>query len=255
MPVQNAINRSLLSIPIGSPEGLRLIRSPAVPTVGISFTAGRAVVITPTGRVIAVNTSTMMKRLDLAWAAGDGNGGLFANNTRNSSSTYHAFIICNLTTGAVDFGFDANPAGSNAPSGWSARIIGSLITNSSSEFWPFIQHGNEFNFSTSHLNYNTSNASIDTANLITLTVPNSIRVRAIFIMDHVHATAAIDVYTGSPEAAAAVAKGRSNANQLVRTPIEVLTDVNRQVRFFVSSANATTAVYCQGYIHGRGEWG
>lgn len=98
--------------------------------VGVAFCGDR----------IVRNTSTITKQLDANWASGNNQGGLFSGSKANST-WYHCFVMRNLTSGAVDFGFDTSVSGANKPFGWEARLIWSVKTDSSSNIIPFAQRG------------------------------------------------------------------------------------------------------------------
>lgn len=91
-------------------------------------------------RIIDV-VSPLIKRLDAPWSQGSGQGGRFTG-VALSDNTYHVFVIRN-SLGEVDAGFDTSPSAQNAPAGWAARRVGSIMRLSNS-IRGFIQNGAYF---------------------------------------------------------------------------------------------------------------
>ena len=255
MPLQNAINRSLLTLPIGSPEGLTLSRNSALPSTDLDIAPGRAIVAAGSDRYIAISGSVMTKRISANWASGTGSGGLFSG-VRAANTTYHVFIIRQSSDGAIDFGFDTSATGANAPSGWSARIIGSIRTDVSSNIMSFVQIGDHFWWSGSISDYFANPAPTATTNLQALTVPTGIRVIALGIVDMVHTTSTSALITGSPDAPARAFSvcHPSTTNEYSRIPFEVQTNISGQVRLYVTASGTTVNYQTQGFIHPRGAW-
>jgi len=79
------------------------------------------------------------------------------------------FILYNDSTGVVDFGFDTSATAANRPSGYSARMIGSILTDGSSNILDFIQAKDTFEWKTEIQDYR--GAIPTTATLYTVSVP------------------------------------------------------------------------------------
>lgn len=81
--------------------------------------------------------STMTKRIDAAWAAGSGEGGLFTGTVANAT-WYHVFLIRKISDGSIDAGFDTSVTAGNIPTGYAAyRYLGSVLTNGSANIIGF----------------------------------------------------------------------------------------------------------------------
>lgn len=97
-----------------------------------------------TGAYWLALTSGLTKQIDATWAAGDNAGGLFSGSVA-ADTTYHVFLIRKDSDGSIDAGFDTSVTASNIPSGYTAyRRIGSLYTDSSSNWVVFTQSGDRF---------------------------------------------------------------------------------------------------------------
>lgn len=122
-------------------------------------------------------TSSITKRIDASWASGSGNGGLFSGSVI-AGTTYHVFLIKNVSAGAVDAGFDTDVNAANRPGSYTKyRRIGSIITDGSANIISFHQYGDNFYLDVQVQDVDDSNpgTSAVTSNL---TVPSGIQVEA-----------------------------------------------------------------------------
>jgi hypothetical protein len=89
-------------------------------------------------------TSTMVKQLDAAFAAGTAAGGLFSGAKANST-VYHCFRIRKDSDGTIDHGFDTSVTAANIPAGYTYyRRLASIYTDSSGNIVGFINYGDVF---------------------------------------------------------------------------------------------------------------
>lgn len=147
-------------------------------------TAGSSAIFSVASGVAADSTNAAMMTLAApiskttgAWAAGSGNGALDTAAIANST-WYHAFIIRNPTTGAVDALISLSPTAPTLPSGFTLfRRIGAMKTNASAQWTKFIQDGDTFMWDVPVADVNAANPGT-AAVTRTLTVPTGIRVRA-----------------------------------------------------------------------------
>lgn len=129
---------------------------------------------------IVVNTTVLTKRLDASWAQGTNQGGLDTGSKANST-TYHIHAIRHDSTGAFDTLFSTSVTSPTMPDGWTRiQRIGSVITDGSGNIRPFIQTGNVFRFNVNGGIVNYSAAGNRTKIFIQVTVPDGLRVEAIF---------------------------------------------------------------------------
>jgi hypothetical protein len=99
----------------------------------------------------------MTKRLDAAWAAGTGNGGLL-NGSITSNTIYHLYALLKDSDSSVDFGFlaDGDTLSTYLPSGYSKyRWIGFIRTNGSGDICAFT-----FSESEGHLAFSLASENI-----------------------------------------------------------------------------------------------
>lgn len=105
----------------------------------INFTAG-ACASTDNLSMIR-NSSTMTKRLDATWTAGEA-GGLLDTGTRAVSTWYYLFAIYNPTTRVSDFLASTSSSSPTLPSGFSRfRRIGAVYSDASNVNKPWKQFG------------------------------------------------------------------------------------------------------------------
>jgi len=105
-------------------EGLTIVNNSTNPNTHIDVTPGYCVT-TVGGRYAVQAVSSLTKNLEATWAPGNNNGGRF-NSVSLTDSTYHFFLIFNPQTKAIDAGFDSAVSGTNIPTGWVGRRLGSI---------------------------------------------------------------------------------------------------------------------------------
>ena len=116
-------------------------------------------------------TAAMTKQIDVAWAVGDNEGGMFTGSVA-VDTWYHVYMIRKDSDGSIDFGFDTSLTASNAPAGYSNySYIGSVFTNGSSNIIGFIQDGDDFWWLDSVLDVAADATLTSTQKLYTLSVP------------------------------------------------------------------------------------
>ena len=122
--------------------------------------------------------SAMTKRLDAAWTAGSGNGGL-DTGTVQPNATYHLRAITNASTGVADLLWSASAAAPTMPSGWNAiQRLQTVKTDGSGNIRPFVTDGRETRLLTPVNEY--SGAGARALALITCAgLPTGIRVQAL----------------------------------------------------------------------------
>jgi hypothetical protein len=95
----------------------------------MDFLAGK--IADSSGASLLTLSSTMVKQLDSAWAAGNNSGGLFSGSIA-SSTTYYCFLIEANADQSIDCGFDTSSTAANIPSGYTKyRRIASFETDGS----------------------------------------------------------------------------------------------------------------------------
>jgi hypothetical protein len=88
--------------------------------------------------------ATLTKRLDAAWAVGDGNGGLDTGSKANST-WYYVWLIRRPDTGVVDALFSASSTAPTLPANYTQkRLIGFVLTNGSGNIRAFVQQGDDY---------------------------------------------------------------------------------------------------------------
>jgi len=93
---------------------------------------------------LMVLATDITKQLDSGWSVGDDAGGLDTGSVA-ADTTYHVFLIKRSDTGVVDVLFSASATSPTMPSNYDRkRRIGSIITDTSANVWPFEQYGDLF---------------------------------------------------------------------------------------------------------------
>ena len=90
---------------------------------------------------------SLTKQIDAPWAQGNDVGGLFNGDVTPvaANTSYHYCIITRNSDGAVDWGWDTDPAGANAPSGWTfQRRVGSIKSDAAANLPQITQYPNGF---------------------------------------------------------------------------------------------------------------
>ena len=97
---------------------------------------------------MALTSAITGKDLSVAWAIGNGGGGLASAVTYSTDSPYFAFLLSNSTGTILDLGFDSDPTGVNLLLDTGAlsffRRIGCVVTDASPNIRGFTQLGDYF---------------------------------------------------------------------------------------------------------------
>lgn len=205
----------------------------------------------------SISTSgTFTKRLDAAWAAGTGNGGLFSG-TKANSTTYHCHAIIKDSDGSIDYGFDTSVTAANRPSGYTEyRRVWSICTDGSGNIKAFHQIRNTCVWVTAVADYSSTSPGTSYA-LQALTVPSGIPFEVIARLS-VSASATGQSFTiafGDGDDYAAAFSNTVVSTVVLHTPVRVWTNNASQVRIKASTASNWTGNGCRittgGYIDDR----
>lgn len=248
-----AFDHAELCFPQGYLFGLTL--STAGSSATFSVAAGSAA--DSTGLNIMKLASSTSKTTS-AWASGSGNGGLDTGAIA-ASTWYHAHIIKNLTTGAVDVLVSLSATAPTLPSGYTVfRRIGSMLTNGSSQWTLFHQNGSEFLWDVSVINVNGVALGVTTAVLETLTVPTGVQVNALISVGLFDTVASTQLVITSPDESDQAATTNlidlivSSATTWTGSAYNKRTNTSAQVRFRASTTTAKIALSTRGWIDNRG---
>lgn len=139
-----------------------------------SVAAGQARI----GAMAVSLASAMTKRLDAAWTAGSGNGGL-DTGTVQPNATYHLRAIRNASTGVADLLWSASATAPTMPSGWhSIQRLQAVKTDGSGNIRPFVTDGRETRLVTPVEEYSGGTRAL--ALLTCAGLPTGVRVQGIF---------------------------------------------------------------------------
>jgi hypothetical protein len=182
--ILNCFNTSIgnQSVPRSYLAGLTL----ATPGSSSAFSVA-AGVATSSDFTTLMKLSSSVSKTTGAWVVGSANGALDTGLVA-ASTWYHVYLIQRPDTGVVDICISLSPTGptfgSNIPSNYTLfRRIGSMKTNSSSQWVAFTQVGNEFLWSVPTADYNAT-AAANTQYTVTLGVPTGVSVEAIIATNY-----------------------------------------------------------------------
>lgn len=234
--------------------GLTLSNSVSDPDNDVDIAPGQASAIDLSATLKL--TSAITKRLDAAWAAGSGNGGLDTGSAA-SNTTYHLWLIRRSDTGVVDALFSTSATNPVLPSNYDGkRRIGAVMTDGDGDIIPFRQVGGWFHFVGNGVGMIISEANVSTATNIALPVPQGIKVLADFglaISSNSTDTGGIFIGARDPDTGAATVydivvlglKG-TDGNQ-----VQCWTNTAAQVSFFGSKSGTKILIYPRGFYDGR----
>lgn len=200
-----------------------------------------------------------------AWAAGTGSNGM-GNGLTVANSTWYFICLAN-NGGTPDVYLDTAVACSNRPTGITdvkVRRVGEFKTNGSAQIITFTQVGNQYLWSTSIHDVNTSTVT-STPTLKTLSVPTGLQVEALYrpgFFSNDNNTAAILIITSPSESdqAPAFPDGPfSLVSDLGRTTsivtaaeMQTVVDTSGRVRVRTGSTSGTLDIWTKGWIDNFG---
>lgn len=246
-------------VPRGHLFGMVLANNTTDANNDIDISAGETASEDTTPFLIVLE-SGITKRLDEAWSAGTGNGGL-DTGSKAADTTYHVFAIA-MADGTSDVLFSTSLNSPTLPDGYVyKRRIGSILTASNANIYGFTQIGDRFLWNSAKLDVNTSSlgTSASTANL---TVPTGVKVKAFLNAQIFKSGANPQAYIFSPDQSTPGSLGTggtiasmravSTSVTAVNGYIEADTNTSGQVRVLGSESSITLAVSTLGYEDLRG---
>lgn len=210
-------------------------------------------------------TSAITKRLDAAWAVGDGEGGL-DTGTKANLTWYHLWLIRRSDTGVVDVLFSASATSPTMPMSYDQkRRLGAVRTDGAGNLDAFSQMGDEFLWGNARTDVNANNPGT-AAVLRTLSVPPGIKVLARFIASKESGGAGLsgDTYLSSPDqndqepdhALGRIHLGQNNSanTDVVQGEFLIRTNTSAQIRSraLQSGAGTNFKVVTLGWFDARG---
>lgn len=243
-------------------RGCGLANNASDATNDIDFAAGYCSDLT-LNRVITC--AAMTKRLDAAWAAGTGNGGLDTGAIANG--TYHCWAIAKAD-GTQDWLFSASATAPTMPTGYSfKRRVGSIM-RSAAAIVGFVQSGDRFWRKVPVLSVNVASSTGGTSAVTAvLTVPTGIIVLPVGTVTHIDNSPTVETFLlltslDQTDTAASVSVTSSSTPAGLATPqaehnsmpLQVKTDTAASIRFrfSVSDADVVIRIWTHGWIDRRG---
>jgi hypothetical protein len=258
---QKAQARVNIAAPLrGQLAGLMLSTAGSSATFGVA--AGEAADSTASD---LMQLTSAVTKTTAAWAVGTGNGALDTGAVA-ASTWYHVFLIKRPDTGVVDVCFSLSPAtpttGAVIPAAYTLfRRIGSMKTNSSSQWIAFIQTGDQFLWSAPVGDVNAGSPGTSLLNY-GLTVPFGINVVATFHGVYTNTTAAMQTILFYSPLTGAQTPGTPSgnasfynpaANQYAAADFQILTNASTQVSVICGTAAGNQLfIVTTGWIDRRG---
>ncbi|MDO8775674.1 MAG: hypothetical protein Q7K57_44635 [Burkholderiaceae bacterium] len=240
----------------GHIDGLILSNNATDATNDIDIASGSAVDTTATYMMSL--TGPFTKRLDAAWAAGSGNGGLDAGSIADAE--YNVWLIRKDSDGSRDVLFSLSATAPTMPTGYTAKRRIRSIFRASGAIRLFVQKGDRVYYKTPPLDVDTTLGT--TATSYTISAPGgSVAILNAFTNRTGNTTG---LYIYSPEvtdqAHSESASPLSNFSYAVgggttvigAAQVEVLTNSSAQIRAVAQLASTTFKVATVGYIDTRG---
>ena len=242
-------NPAIVQLPLGTPEGLTL----SFPGAGqVDIAAGRALIRRASGvRQIAIRTTTLRKNLFQPWAQGFNGNGLPSTVPLAANTIYHFYLIMDAN-GTVDAYFDTSPIAANRPSGWDARMIGSILSTASSGVTDFDQQDNRFEYRNTIAAADTNNLTTANSNVVTLPTPSVASALGTIITSIASGSATINL-----SAEADVTPG-SWCTAMPGITLQHYWQISgNRMRLYCSNGviNTTVGIRIRGFIHPRGSQG
>lgn len=237
---------------LGYLNGLTMSTAGASTTMAIA--AGVAVDRTGTD---FMKLAAAISKTTAAWAVGTGNGGLDTGAIA-ASTWYHFHLIKRPDTGVVDVLFSLSPTAPTLPANYTlSRRIGSMSTSASSQWNKFYQDGDTFWWDSPFADMSNVAIADTVAHIVALSVPLGIAVTAIATCFYGNAVGVI-LYFSSPSTADVAASAvnftlqgaASGVNAF--TPLRILTDASRQIRYRAGGAAGNLYVNTFGWVDLRG---
>jgi len=198
----------------------------------INITAGRCRDSGNSEDMVLASETT--KQIDAAFAAGDDAGGMFTGSVA-ADTWYHVFLIRKDSDGTIDAGFDTSITAANIPSGYTEyRRIGSVLTDGSSNIYPFLQIGDYFLW-TSDVTDFTTDVLTNAATQFAIRVPLGLRIQATLYVYGGRAASIGNIVVRSPDEADAASSDANatlsweTAGNWVHATFEVWTDTSSQI--------------------------
>lgn len=253
-----------ISLPRGYIGGLTIANNASDPNNDIDVSVGEAV--DSTSVVLMQLTSLMTKRIDAAWAAGTGNGGLDTGAVGNN--IYSIYLIRKDSDGSIDVLFSLSPTTPTMPSGYTQkRRIGYAIRVAGA-LRQFTMNGDRVDFKTLTLDYSTTTlgTSVVTVNLNATQncIPANTYAILNVYLERSAATASVYIYPTSASDQApsdtlaplsTFELGVSGSPVVLGTQqIDVAADASSQIKVVASSISTTLRLSTRGYIDTRGRF-
>lgn len=251
----------------GTLTGLTLSNNAGDTVNDIDIDIGVAAAATTPYPLMNQSTAALTKRLDAAWAVGDGNGCLDATEsvagTPDVSTWYHLWLVMRSDTGVVDVvcsesatspSIDATPV----PVAYDFyRRIGSVYNNSSGDVRQFTQNGDTFLWA-SRVTDRNADASDVAWTLIPVSTPLGVKTQPIVVAEIVSTTggAYIEVGDATWSTETNLYYGAytffGSDTQTGNVIGGFFTDTSSQIRYrFEEATTATGSLYTSGWIDSR----
>lgn len=240
-------NPAVVQLPLGTPEGLTL-SYPA--SYQIQIAPGRTLIRRASGaRQLVIRSTNLTKNLLTPWTQGHNANGLPVAVGATPYTVYHLFLLVDAA-GTLDAYFDTSLTAANRPSGWDARMIGSILSNASSNIWNFDQLDDRFEYRDNLGAADTSNLTTANSNIVTLPTPSVASAFGTIVTYRASGSANIFL------SAEADATPGAWCTAMPALSLQTYWQLNgNRMRLYTDQINTTIAIRIRGFIHPRGSQG
>jgi hypothetical protein len=240
----------------GFVDGLILSNNGGDPNNDIDVAPGVAMDSTDTQIISLVSSIT--KRLDAAWSAGTGNGGM-DTGAKAASTWYAVHLLWKASDGSADALFSLSSTAPTLPAGYTKfRRVGWIRTNAAGNILGFAQRNDDFTLNA--LVQDVNAASMGTARVLrVLTVPPTTKARFHARCANTSGSSIFGYVLPTSITDAAATSGNSTFRLVTGTTegyvCEMEIDVNRQIatRFDTSGAGVSLVINTLGWNDARGK--
>ncbi|QIG73267.1 hypothetical protein EVC02_046 [Rhizobium phage RHph_N17] len=237
-------------------QGMLLTNDGGNPNTHINVATG----FLKSGGVLLSNGATLTKRLDQAWAAGTGSGGLDTGAKANST-TYFLYALQKTSDGSFDWVYSTSATvggvSTTLLAGYTViTCIGAVITDASGNIRQFVMNSGDEYIWVGPIKDAVSLGVSATSALISLTVPNGVKAKANLRFQYQSASTTAALLLSDPSQGVLTA-GLGNDGSNVGTiqaassyavgADEIWTNTSRQIRV-IAGASGNLWLWTDGFI-------
>ncbi|MQX36806.1 hypothetical protein [Roseospira navarrensis] len=143
--LRQAIEGYMTALPLMAVRGLETAPAAGLATVAVTLSPGACLAVAGGAGLLRLD-APLTKRMDAAWSAGDGAGGLDTGAVA-AGTRYALWLITDDAAGTLDALISESFTAPTAPIGWTARRrIGTLVTDGAGTLRAWVQWGDRIEY-------------------------------------------------------------------------------------------------------------